>query len=157
MIRSATINTEQDLREVWTDSNCPNMGFLFIEQTLEECKVRMGQWEKIPMVADSGAADHVVPTTAAQWVKIDETPAPKAGMCYRRPDSSKISNYGQREISGYTNEWQPAAMKWQVAGVKKGAGSIPKMVEGDNTVVFSRRRQLHQERQVRPSYINVKG
>ena len=37
MIRSATINTEQDLREVWTDSNCPNMGFLFIEQTLEEC------------------------------------------------------------------------------------------------------------------------
>jgi hypothetical protein len=30
-------------------------------------------------------------------------------------------------------------MKWQVAGVKKGLGSIPKMVEGDNTVVFSKR------------------
>ena len=33
-------------------------------------------------------------------------------------------------------------MKWQVAGVKKGLGSIPRMVESNNTVVFSKNRSF---------------
>ena len=89
------------------------------------------------MVADSGAVGHVVPATTAQWVSIEETPASKAGMCYRGPDNTKIPNYGQKTVSGYTGDWQPIEMKWQVAGVKEGLGSIPKMMGSDNTVGFS--------------------
>jgi hypothetical protein len=105
----------------------------------EEPKVKPGQWEKVTMVADSGAVDHVVPATTAQWINIEETPASKAGMCYRGPDNTKIPNYGQKTVKGFTGDWQPIEMKWQVAGVKKGLGSIPKMVESDNTVVFSKK------------------
>ena len=101
--------------------------------------VKPGQWEKVVMVADSGAVDHVVPASTAQWINIEETPASKAGMCYRGPDNTKIPNYGQKSVKGFTSDWQPIEMKWQVAGVKKGLGSIPKMVELDNTVVFSKK------------------
>ena len=110
-----------------------------IQETVIQNKVKQGQWEKVSMVADSGAVDHVVPATTAQWVSIEETAASKAGMCYRGPDNTKIPNYGQKTVSGYTGDWQPIEMKWQVAGVKKGLGSIPKMVESENTVVFSKR------------------
>ena len=107
--------------------------------TTNDHKVKPGQWEKVTMVADSGAVDHVVPATTAQWINIEETPASKAGMCYRGPDNTKIPNYGQKTVKGFTGDWQPIEMKWQIAGVKKGLGSIPKMVDSDNTVVFSKR------------------
>jgi len=34
---SVTIQSEDDLLQSWTDANCPNMGWSFLEQTLEEC------------------------------------------------------------------------------------------------------------------------
>ena len=34
---SVTIHTEEDLLQFWTDSRCPNLGWGFLEQTLEEC------------------------------------------------------------------------------------------------------------------------
>lgn len=34
---SVTITSESDLDATWTDSNCPNMEWSFIEQTFEEC------------------------------------------------------------------------------------------------------------------------
>ena len=34
---SVTIQSEDDLLQTWTDSNCPNMAWGFNEQTLEEC------------------------------------------------------------------------------------------------------------------------
>jgi len=34
---SVTIQSEDDLLQSWTDANCPNMGWSFNEQTLEEC------------------------------------------------------------------------------------------------------------------------
>lgn len=35
--KSVTITSESDLDATWTDSNCPNMEWSFIEQTFEEC------------------------------------------------------------------------------------------------------------------------
>ena len=37
MTRQVTITSESELQQTWTDSNCPNMGWSFHEQTLEEC------------------------------------------------------------------------------------------------------------------------
>jgi hypothetical protein len=38
MTRQVTITSESELQQTWTDSNCPNMGWSFDEQTLEECE-----------------------------------------------------------------------------------------------------------------------
>ena len=37
MKRQATISTQSDLEETWTDSSCPNMTWGFNEASLEEC------------------------------------------------------------------------------------------------------------------------
>lgn len=37
MTRQVTITKESDLEQTWSDSRCPNMGWFFTEQTLEEC------------------------------------------------------------------------------------------------------------------------
>jgi hypothetical protein len=34
---SVTIHTEEDLLQFWTDSRCPNLGWGFLEETLEDC------------------------------------------------------------------------------------------------------------------------
>ena len=54
-------------------------------------------------------------------------------------EGQNIPNYGQKSVAGFTGDWQPIEMKWQVAGIKKGLGSIPEIVESNNTVVFSKR------------------
>lgn len=36
-LRSVTITSESELDSTWTDSNCPNLEWSFIEQTFEEC------------------------------------------------------------------------------------------------------------------------
>jgi len=35
--RTATLTSEQDLELKWTDANCPNLEWGFIEQEFEEC------------------------------------------------------------------------------------------------------------------------
>ena len=35
--RSVTISTQSELEETWTDSSCPNMVWVFLEGTLEDC------------------------------------------------------------------------------------------------------------------------
>jgi len=37
MKRTATISTQSELEQTWTDEDCPNMAWGFNEQTLEEC------------------------------------------------------------------------------------------------------------------------
>lgn len=37
MIRSVTITSESELEETWTDNNCPNMSWNFLERSMDEC------------------------------------------------------------------------------------------------------------------------
>ena len=37
MIKSVTITSESELQETWTDDNCPNMSWNFLESSLEDC------------------------------------------------------------------------------------------------------------------------
>jgi len=41
---SVTIQSEDDLLQTWTDSNCPNMAWSFNERTLEECEQEDGTY-----------------------------------------------------------------------------------------------------------------
>ena len=44
MTRQVTITSESDLEQTWKDANCPNMGWSFSEQTLEECEQEDGTY-----------------------------------------------------------------------------------------------------------------
>lgn len=44
MKHTITISTQSDLQQTWTDPNCPNMGWSFLEQTLEECEQEDGTY-----------------------------------------------------------------------------------------------------------------
>lgn len=41
---SVTIQSEDDLLQTWTDSNCPNMAWGFNEHALEECEQEDGTY-----------------------------------------------------------------------------------------------------------------
>lgn len=45
MIRTVTIATQSDLEQTWTDVNCPNMEFGFIEQEIQDCLQDDGTFE----------------------------------------------------------------------------------------------------------------
>ena len=102
-------------------------------------EVKGSKWEKLTMVADSGAVDHVCSKSELGFIPIESTPASRAGMCYRGANGNKIANFGMRRVSGYTENGVKAKMEIQVAEVRRGLASIPKMVEEDNDVVFSKR------------------
>ena len=95
-----------------------------------------GHWEKLTLAADSGAVDHVIMKNEANSVKMHETSASKAGFCYRAANGSKIQNYGEKHIDALTNEGNQAALTVQVADVKRNLGSVVKMMDEGNKVVF---------------------
>jgi hypothetical protein len=40
------LNSQSELEEVWSDSNCPNFGFSFDQLTLDECvKINDTTWQ----------------------------------------------------------------------------------------------------------------
>lgn len=45
MKRTVTISSQSDLEQTWTDPNCPNMSWGFLETDLENCKQPDGTYE----------------------------------------------------------------------------------------------------------------
>ena len=99
--------------------------------------VNQNRREKLAMVADSGAVDHVCSKKELQVMPIEPTAASKAGMCYRGASGNKIANFGLRRMNGVTSNGTPAKMEIQVADVRRGLSSIPEMVVENNDVVCS--------------------
>ena len=93
-------------------------------------------WEKIPVKLDSGAIDWVFTPETAQAFPIEPTRASKAGINYIAANGSKIGNFGQRKIKGFSDENVPLNVAAQVAGVKSNLGSVFRMCPAGNKVVF---------------------
>jgi len=96
----------------------------------------IGTWEKITMAVDSGAVDHVIRKDEAASIPLKETKASKAGMCYTAANGTDIANYGEKKISGLNDDWEPAGIVAQVADVRRNLGSVMKMMEAGNRIVF---------------------
>ena len=94
------------------------------------------QWERIPITVDSGAVDTVGPKAAGKHFEIEETEDSLRGRNYKAANGEPIKNYGQRRITGLTNQGKEINMKMVVADVTKVLASVAKMVECGNTVVF---------------------
>ena len=96
----------------------------------------IGTWEKITMAVDSGAVDHVIRKDEAASIPLRETKASKAGMCYTAANGTDIANYGEKKISGLNDDREPAGMVAQVADVRRNLGSVMKIMETGNKIVF---------------------
>lgn len=96
-------------------------------------------YEKLTMVADSGAVDHVMNKEELEFIPIEETEASKKGLCYSNASGGRIRNYGKRRVTGRTEKGIAARMDIQVADVKRGLASIPRMVDEDNDIMFSKK------------------
>ena len=93
-------------------------------------------WEKIRIQIDSGAVDTVGPKSAGKAFYIKPTKASKAGKHYIAANGSTIKNYGERIITGETDNHIKVCMPMQVADVKKVLMSTHKMNETGLKVIL---------------------
>ena len=98
-------------------------------------EVRAG-WERVKVQVDSGAIDTVAPKNVAQKFVLRETPASRRGIGFVAANGSKIQNYGERKVSGYTDDGAAISMRMTCADVHKVLGSVHKMTQGGNLVVL---------------------
>ena len=92
--------------------------------------------EALRITVDSGAVDTVGPKSLAPGLPTQDTEASRKGMYYRAANDTKIAIHGKKDISGYTNEGSAIGLEIQKADVKKALGSVRKMFEAGNRVVF---------------------
>jgi hypothetical protein len=95
-----------------------------------------GKWEKVTLIADSGAVEHVIPRSILTDMNISPTKASSSGTCFRSAKGEPIENYGEKSVKAVTDDGCPVDLTLTVANVNKGLGSIPKIMKGGNTVVF---------------------
>ena len=93
-------------------------------------------WERIRVQVDSGAIDTVAPKEVAAAFNIFETAASKKGMGFVAANGTKIKNYGEKRVIGYTDDGEGVSLKMQCADVRKTLGSVHKMNQGGNVVVL---------------------
>ena len=79
-------------------------------------------WGKIKVQVDSGAIDTVAPKNVAKKFELKETPASRRGVGFVAANGSKIQNYGERKVTGYTDEGVPMSMRNDVCGRAQSVG-----------------------------------
>ena len=94
-----------------------------------------GKWQPLTMVADSGAAETVIPHTLVTDHPIHETQESRAGVCYESCDGTPIPNLGEQRLPLYTQEGTFRSMKFQAAHVSKPLGSVFRMCQAGHRVV----------------------
>jgi hypothetical protein len=93
-------------------------------------------WERITVQVDSGAVDSVAPRGIAEAFSTMKTKMSEAGIGFVAANGSKIENYGEKQVVGYTDEGDAVGMRMTVADVHKVLGSVHKMNLGGNKVVL---------------------
>jgi len=94
------------------------------------------EWQFLSVTVDSGACDHVVPARAIDPAEVKITEAVRQGVTYTTASGTKLPNLGEVRVEGVTNDNDNLSLTFQVAGVKKPLGSVRKMCEAGNRVVF---------------------
>ena len=74
-------------------------------------------WERIRVQVDSGAIDTVAPKEVAAAFNLMETEASRKGMGFVAANGTKIKNYGEKRVIGYTDDGERVSLKMQCANV----------------------------------------
>ena len=109
-------------------------------------EVNVPGWEKVRVQMDSGAVDTVVPKDTARAFAIKPTEMSKKGIGFIAANGSKISNYGEKKVIGWTDEGAGMSMRMTCADVKKPLCSVYRMNLGGNVVVFDGDRSYMQNK-----------
>ena len=94
--------------------------------------------EKITMTIDSGAVDTVGPTSVAKGHPTRPTEASNRGMFYKAANDTKIPIHGAKDLKCFTEKGDQVGMEIQIADVQRVLGSVRKMCEAGNKVVFEK-------------------
>ena len=95
-----------------------------------------GEWELLPVNVDSGAIDSCMPKNKCCQFKLGPSEMSKKGAKYVAANGTEIDNVGQRDVKGMTSEGNNASMTFQVADVEGALGSVNRICEAGNRVVF---------------------
>ena len=82
------------------------------------------------------------PPTVAKQLPIRSTRASRAGINYKAANGTKITNYGEKRLEGINKGGKKTGITIQVADVSKTLGSVGKMTEAENTIIFSKGRSI---------------
>jgi hypothetical protein len=94
-------------------------------------------WEKVAVQVDSGAVDSVAPPGIAEAFNTMKTKMSEAGVGFVAANGSRIANFGEKQVLGWTDEGDPVSMRMTVADVNKVLGSVHRMNLGGNKVVLN--------------------
>lgn len=113
---------------------------LFLKTEAALCPVQQQDvnpwWEPLTITVDSGAAESVMPEELCSQYPTLDTKASLSGMCYLGADGSEIPNLGERTICAIMEDGSAAKMRFQVCPVTKALGSVSRMTQAGNRVVF---------------------
>ena len=93
-------------------------------------------YESMKITMDSGAVDTVGPSEAAIGVEVQESYGSKNGLKYITATGQPTPNKGEKVVCGLIDDWRSLGIEMQVADVKKILGSVSKMCDAGNTVIF---------------------
>ena len=95
-----------------------------------------GEWQKIELAVDSGAAETVMPHNLVLDHEIVETQASRSGMCYASATDEPIPNLGELRLPLVTNEGTCRGMRFQAAPVSRPLGSVKRICQSGHRVMF---------------------
>ena len=95
-----------------------------------------GDWQKIAVAVDSGAAETVIPHQLVKQHPICETEASRSGLNYASATGDPIPNLGEQALPVMTEEGTVRRMTFQAAPVSRPLGSVQRMCKSKHTVVF---------------------
>ena len=98
-------------------------------------KERAG-YELVEVNVDSGAIDSCIPPNIANQFKTRSTKMSENGGYYTSASGGVIYNEGERDVKGITDDSQELGMTFQVAKVRGPLGSVRRICEAGNRVVF---------------------
>ena len=96
----------------------------------------MHGWERIRVQVDSGAIDTVAPRSVGKAFNLRETVMSKNNVGFVAANGSKISNFGERTVTGCTDDGEAVSKRMTCADVHKVLGSVHRMNRGGNMVVL---------------------
>jgi hypothetical protein len=94
------------------------------------------EFEVIEVNIDSGAIDSCIPPNVAEQFKVRSTKMSENGGYYTSASGGAIYNEGERDVHGVTDDSQEVGMTFQVAKVRGPLGSVRRICEAGNRVVF---------------------
>ena len=112
-------------------------------------KVRRG------LTADSGAADHVMPTSWLTWIVLTTSLGALRGLHDVSASGGRLANLGERKVNFLTGHGTRASIVFQVAGINKPLLSVSKLISDGWRVVFDEEESFMVHKAIQ-KYIKIK-